>query len=141
MDLFNLDLLPPEYQKLLPRFGNSLNADSQGTLWLFAGFSQNSLNDIRAFDTKNGSWLPITVDISADTPSARYFHATEMVTNTLYIHGGMNETHIMNDFWKFDLLRKTWERLPQNDPYSKQTANRDLTGMYLLYLTSIFPVD
>ena len=74
-DLFNLDLLPPEYQKLLPRFGNSLNADSQGTLWLFAGFSQNSLNDIRAFDTKNGSWLPITVDISADTPAARYFHA------------------------------------------------------------------
>ena len=78
-DLFNLDLLPPEYQKLLPRFGNSLNADSQGTVWLFGGFSQNSLSDIRAFDTKNGSWLPITVDISADTPAARYFHASEMV--------------------------------------------------------------
>ena len=52
---------------------------SQGTLWLFAGFSQNSLSEIRAFDTKSGSWLPITVDISADTPAARYFHASEMV--------------------------------------------------------------
>ena len=40
----------------------------------------------------------------------------------------MNETHIMNDFWKFDLLRKTWERLPQDDPYSTQFMNLDLTG-------------
>ena len=58
---------------------------------------------------------------------------SEMVTNTLYIQGGMNETHIMSDFWKFDLLRKTWERLPQSWPsysYSTLTDYPYLTGTY-----------
>ena len=57
---------------------------------------------------------------------------SEMVTNTLYIQGGMNETHIMSDFWKFDLLRKTWERLPQSWPsysYSTLTDYPYLTGI------------
>lgn len=95
MDLFNLALLPASqyhYRKLLPRFGHSLNLDSQGTLWVFGGFSHDHrpLNDIRAFDTKNGSWLPITIDISAQIPQARYFHAAELVPteHSLYIHGG-----------------------------------------------------
>ena len=33
--------------------------------------------------------------------------------NILYIHGGMNRTHYFDDLWKFDLLRRTWEKLPQ----------------------------
>ena len=66
-DLFNLELLPSSqdhYRQLLPRFGHSLSTDSQGTLWVFGGYSFTQggpLNDIRAFDTKNVSWLPITV--------------------------------------------------------------------------------
>ena len=66
-DIFNLELLPSSkdhYRQLLPRFGHSLSTDSQGTLWVFGGYSFTQggpLNDIRAFDTKNASWLPITV--------------------------------------------------------------------------------
>ena len=123
------------YNKLLPRFGHSLNIDSQGTLWLFGGLATESvLNDIRAFDTKNGSWLPITVHISAETPQARYFHAAELVLaeNLLYIHGGMNQTTIMEDFWKFDLLRKTWEKIPLDKPYLDDFAIFSLTGKNII---------
>ena len=139
VDLFNLDLLPTKsshYRKLLPRFGNSLNADAQGTLWVFGGFSGVApLNDIRAFDAKNGSWLPITVDISFETPQARYFHAAELVTseNTLFIHGGMNQTHVLNDLWKFDLLRKTWQKLPSQDPYNDAFVQTQLVGHTMTY--------
>jgi hypothetical protein len=73
-----------------------LNPSLQGTLWIFGGYSftQGPLNDIRAFDAKNGSWLPITVHMSAELPQGRYFHASELVIaeNLLYIQGGMNQT-------------------------------------------------
>ena len=126
-DVFNLDLLPPSmshYEKLLPRFGHSLSTDSQGILWVFGGYSfaqGGSLNDIRAFDTKNVSWLPITVHFGGQVPEARFFHAWELIKaeNVLYVHGGMNKTHYFDDLWKFDLLRKNWEKLvPQFSHYT-----------------------
>ena len=45
----------------------------QGILWIFGGFSMttgNPLNDIRAFDTKVGSWLPVTIQHDDASPPA-----------------------------------------------------------------------
>ena len=56
-------------------------SNSEGSLWIFGGYSFTQggpLNDIRAFDTKNVSWLPITVHFTADIPKERYFHAWEL---------------------------------------------------------------
>jgi hypothetical protein len=44
-----------------------------GTLWIFGGFSMTTgspLNDIRAFDAKVGTWLPVTVQHDDATPPA-----------------------------------------------------------------------
>ena len=55
------------YPKLLPRFGHTLELDHHsGTIWVFGGFSHtfnSALNDIRAFDTLEEKWIPITVQI------------------------------------------------------------------------------
>ena len=114
-NLFQLDTLPAEsadYRKLLPRLGHSMKVDSQGILWVFGGLSKTSpLNDVRAFDTKNASWLPITVHITAQIPQERYFQASELINNQFYIHGGFNGTSYFDDFWRFDLLRKTWNQI------------------------------
>ena len=44
-----------------------------GTLWVFGGFSMTTgspLNDIRAFDTKLGAWLPVTIQHDEASPPA-----------------------------------------------------------------------
>ncbi len=140
VDLFNLDLLPDpfkHYKKLLPRFGNSLDSDSHGLLWLFGGYSYNQgpLNDVRAFDVNNGSWIPITVHLTAELPEARYFHASVLVASEkmLYIQGGMNSSHYFDDMWRFDILRRTWEFLPQRGPYPDYTRF-DLAGHTMTYM-------
>jgi hypothetical protein len=48
-------------RKQLPRFGHSLVVDTRGSLWMFGGFSLTNgpLNDIRLFDMKNNSWMPV----------------------------------------------------------------------------------
>lgn len=48
---------------MLPRFGHSLSADRRGALWMFGGYSlsHGPLNDIRLFDTKNTTWMQVTV--------------------------------------------------------------------------------
>ena len=94
-----------------------MKADSQGTLWVFGGLSKASpLNDVRAFDTKNTSWLPITVHMTAQIPQARYFQAAELINNQFYIHGGFNGSAYLKDFWTFDLLRKTWNQIDEHYP-------------------------
>ena len=54
-----------------------------------------------------------SVNFNAEIPQERYFHSWELVKaeNVLYVHGGMNTTHYFDDLWKFDLLRRTWEKL------------------------------
>jgi hypothetical protein len=59
----NVDFLDTPHSPL-PRFGGSLLADGRGNLWVFGGYSQSTgspLNDVRAFDSKTGSWLPVTI--------------------------------------------------------------------------------
>ena len=80
MDLIKFYLLfSHKFHKFLLRKVNLFN--SEGSLWIFGGYSFTQggpLNDIRAFDTKNVSWLPITVHFTADIPKERYFHAWEL---------------------------------------------------------------
>ena len=174
------------------RFGHSIEMDKDsGILWVFGGYSNifaEPLNDIRAFDTRKGKWIPITIEVSSASlaqrrkknphimkqtgfdvqqvkekrsrktrliqhshqeqnsgrrnkrwldrfarfsllsssfdsqparptllgPPPRYFHASSFVLNekTLYIQGGMNKTDYLGDFWSFDVLHRTWQRLP-----------------------------
>lgn len=109
---------------VLPRLGHSLAVDHRGSLWLFGGYSMSRgpLNDIREFETKNLTWLQVTVHIQpgvgggeSSLPPERYLHAAEYVNSqrSLYVYGGMGHrdrasSAFLSDFWKFDINSRRW---------------------------------
>lgn len=99
-------------KKTLPRFGHSVNADRRGYLWIFGGYSlsNGALNDIRQFDTRNRTWMQVTVDGTlAKMPLGRYFHAAEISKQSIYIYGGLsNEFEVLDDFWVFNVHEHRW---------------------------------
>lgn len=128
-ELFNSVLLSDtldHLRKMLPRFGHSLLADhrSLGTsLWMFGGYSlsHGPLNDIRLFDTKNNTWMQVTIDSTTDAhmPRGRYFHAAEISPSRkeIFVHGGLTSAEAeegtlqnttLSDFWKFRLKARHW---------------------------------
>lgn len=125
-ELFNSQLLSGDLEhlrKTLPRFGHSLVADRRGSLWMFGGYSlsHGHLNDIRQYDTKNNTWLQVTVDSTpeAKMPEGRYFHAAEIVPSkqSIYIYGGLagqgrnKVINILDDFWQFHIQSQRWSEV------------------------------
>lgn len=105
-------------RKTIPRFGHTLVCDRRGSLWMFGGYSlsHGALNDIRQFDTKNSTWLQVTIE-GLTMPAGRYFHSAEFISGkqAIYIFGGMtgvkkNSTEgVLDDFWRFNLQGQRWE--------------------------------
>lgn len=127
-------------RKTIPRFGHSVVADRRGSLWMFGGYSLSNgpLNDIRLFDTRNNTWIPVTVDSTRDVnmPQGRYFHAAEIVhtTQDIYVYGGLAEKehvtglsrNVLNDFWKFSLKNQRWTDI-KNEKSPPPLAGHTLT--------------
>ncbi|XP_015608730.1 multiple epidermal growth factor-like domains protein 8 isoform X2 [Cephus cinctus] len=131
-ELFNSEYLADHLdhlRKTLPRFGHSLVADRRGSLWMFGGYSlsHGPLNDIRLFDTKNNTWMPVTVESTSEAsmPRGRYFHAAEIVHSRqqIYVYGGLSmkekasessPNNYLNDFWKFSLQNQRWSRVSRD---------------------------
>ncbi|CAH0390198.1 unnamed protein product [Bemisia tabaci] len=116
------------WRKMLPRFGHSL-VTSRGQLWLFGGLSlsHGPLNDIRMFDTRNNTWMQVTIDSTNDAnmPQGRYFHAAAIVQSQreIYVYGGLTQkesrqNRTLGDFWKFDLKNQRWTIEPEKDNFS-----------------------
>lgn len=113
-------------RKTLPRFGHSLSSDSRGSLWMFGGYSlsHGPLNDIRLFDTRNSTWVQVTVDSTPDAkmPRGRYFHGADIVHSkqAIYVFGGITKTkkatknRTLEDFWQFDILNQRWSQVGNN---------------------------
>jgi hypothetical protein len=105
-------------KKTLPRFGHSINTDRRGFLWIFGGYSHanGALNDIRQFDTKNLTWVQVTVDGSdIKMPTGRYFHAAEITKQSIYVYGGIsNDFKILSDFWIFNTHEQRWSEVEVN---------------------------
>ncbi|XP_050307632.1 multiple epidermal growth factor-like domains protein 8 [Anthonomus grandis grandis] len=123
LELFNTERLSDNFEhlrKTLPRFGHSLVADRRGSLWMFGGYSlsHGPLNDIRLFDTKNISWMQVTVESTPDArmPQGRYFHGADIVHSkqSIYVYGGLTKAQknfknrTLNDFWQFDVQNQRW---------------------------------
>ncbi|XP_043275705.1 multiple epidermal growth factor-like domains protein 8 isoform X2 [Venturia canescens] len=136
-ELFNSEYLADHLdhlRKTLPRFGHSLVADRRGSLWMFGGYSlsHGPLNDIRLFDTKNNTWMPVTVESTSEAsmPQGRYFHAAEIVHSRqqIYVSGGLSmkeegvqglSNNTLSDFWKFSLQNQRWSLVKQ-DTFKKE---------------------
>ncbi|PZC82381.1 hypothetical protein B5X24_HaOG210422 [Helicoverpa armigera] len=128
-ELFNSEYLSDgldHLRKTLPRFGHSLVADRRG-LWMFGGYSlsHGPLNDIRFFDTKNNTWMQVTVEATPDAkmPEGRYFHAAEIYHSkqNIYIYGGLSlqeksgQNKTLGDFWQFSLKDQRWSNIRNKD--------------------------
>lgn len=114
-------------RKTLPRFGHSLVGDRRGNLWMFGGYSlqHQALNDIRQFDTRNNSWMQVTVDSTpeAKMPEGRYFHGADIQHSkqNIYIYGGLTgnseNSYVLNDFWKFSLANQRWQEVEKANSF------------------------
>ncbi|XP_076271195.1 multiple EGF like domains 8 isoform X2 [Rhynchophorus ferrugineus] len=131
IELFNTERISSSLEhlrKTLPRFGHSLVSDRRGSLWMFGGYSlsHGPLNDVRLFDTKNISWIQVTVESTPDAkmPQGRYFHGADIVHSkqAIFVFGGLtkpnkNSTNrTLNDFWQFDIPNQRWGEI--ESPYS-----------------------
>ncbi|KAI8639091.1 hypothetical protein BD408DRAFT_421953 [Parasitella parasitica] len=57
-------------------------------------------------------WTPLQKkNASIATPRERFWHTTSKSNNIIYLYGGMNMTHGMYDFWKYDAQTDGWTRL------------------------------
>lgn len=143
-ELFNSQIINDSLdhlRKTLPRFGHSLVADKRGNLWMFAGYSlhHQALNDIRQFDTRNSSWMQVTVDSTpeAKMPQGRYFHGADIQHSkqNIFIYGGLtglekinSSENVLNDFWKFSLINQRWQEIePRSDFKPPPLAGHTLT--------------
>ena len=129
-ELFNTQIVTDplgHLKKTLPRFGHTVNADRRGFLWIFGGFSlaNGALNDIRQFDTKNHTWMQVTIDGSdAKMPVGRYFHASEVSKQSIFTYGGLtNDVQLLNDFWMFNIQEQRWMEI--------ETDNKSLSPGFL----------
>ncbi|XP_065078697.1 multiple epidermal growth factor-like domains protein 8 [Ochlerotatus camptorhynchus] len=140
LELFNSYLISDSFEhlrKTLPRFGHSLVADRRGSLWMFGGYSlsHGPLNDIRQFDTKNNTWMQVTVDSSPEDrmPLGRYFHAAEIIFSkqAIYIYGGLSRNQssyiVLDDFWQFGLQTQRWSMVTQNGSKPPPLAGHTMT--------------
>ncbi|CAB4060701.1 MEGF8 [Lepeophtheirus salmonis] len=102
------------------RFGHSMDIDLEETLWIYGGSSGNHvLNDIRAFDTRNNSWIRVTVRGEVSPPI------------------GINKTHYLDDFWSFDVITRNWREIKtKENPHSVAghtlTLNADVARFLLI---------
>uniref|UniRef100_T1JFI7 Multiple epidermal growth factor-like domains protein 8 n=1 Tax=Strigamia maritima TaxID=126957 RepID=T1JFI7_STRMM len=102
---------------ILPRMGHTLISDHERNLWLFGGYSlsRGPLNDMYKFDTKTYKWEKVAINgrNANSVPRGRYFQASAFVWDKreIYIYGGLSQTEILDDFWKFNITSKKWTQL------------------------------
>uniref|UniRef100_A0A6P7FBW0 Multiple epidermal growth factor-like domains protein 8 n=1 Tax=Diabrotica virgifera virgifera TaxID=50390 RepID=A0A6P7FBW0_DIAVI len=126
------------FRKTLPRFGHSLVSDRRGALWMFGGLSlsHGPLNDVRLFDTKNLTWMQVTIESTPDAkmPMGRYFHGADIGhTQTIYVYGGLSKKHknyrnrTLDDFWQFDIQNQRWGEIEKTDVWPPALSGHTLT--------------
>ena len=132
-EIFNTQVITgslSHLQKTLPRYGFTVNGDRR-FLWIFGGFSltNGALNDIRQFDTKNHSFLHVTVDgADAKMPQGRYFHASEIFKQVIYTYGGLSHNvELLNDFWMFKIQEQRWVEIKTNSSKPEFKCAHSLT--------------
>lgn len=145
-------------RKTLPRFGHSLASDRRGSLWMFGGYSlsHGPLNDIRLFDTRNSTWMQVTVDSTPDAkmPQGRYFHGADIIHSrqAIYVYGGLTRAkssvnRTLDDFWQFDIQNQRWGEMEKEfdkswpPPVSGHslTSFRNATSESLILIGGVSP--
>jgi N-acetylneuraminic acid mutarotase len=87
----------------------------QNNMLIFGGFIKekgNYSNSIYEFDFSTSSWNTLfdssQIDKQSKRPCGRCHSSMCIFNDKVYIFGGMNGNHKLNDFWCFDLKTKKW---------------------------------
>lgn len=93
---------------------------------MFGGYSlsHGPLNDIRLFDTRNLTWMQVTIESTPDAkmPIGRYFHGADTVHSrqTIFIYGGLTKkiknlnNRTLDEFWQFDIQNQRWSQIEKS---------------------------
>ncbi|XP_012937027.2 attractin [Aplysia californica] len=99
--------LPP--RALSRRASLSLLADGDGDLWILGGYKMGDMrpdNNMFKYIPRNKTWeQPTEIGMS---PLSRYGHSAVYYKNAFFIYGGVSNTRVLKDFWKYDIVGKSW---------------------------------
>jgi hypothetical protein len=108
---------------------------------MFGGYSlsHGPLNDIRLFDTRNSTWMQVTVDSTtpdAKMPQGRYFHGADIVHSkqAIYVYGGLTKpakssnNRTLDDFWQFDIQNQRWGETEKSGDWPPPLSSHTLTS-------------
>lgn len=98
----------------------SLQATGNSTLLALGGhlneqdlYSRGEPENLRyyAFNLNTFKWTPLQKRLRESSPLERFWHTTVVSRGSIYLYGGMNVTHGMSDFWKYDIQQDQWTLL------------------------------
>ena len=108
---------------------------------MFGGYSlsHGPLNDIRLFDTRNSTWMQVTVDSTtpdAKMPQGRYFHGADIIHSkqAIYVYGGLTKptkssnNRTLDDFWQFDIQNQRWSEVEKDGEWPPSLSSHTLTS-------------
>ncbi|KNC48568.1 BTB/POZ domain-containing protein [Thecamonas trahens ATCC 50062] len=100
------------------RYGHS-SALYAGHMFVFGGFNSEvgTLNDMHAYSLEACKWTPITY-ASRSVPSPRFYHASLVDGESMYIFGGLHVAdssasapEFCDDLWRFSFRTLKWKRI------------------------------
>lgn len=109
-------------------FASSLYSDK---IYLSAGYitsTSETLNDLIQINPSENSFS-ILAD-SQDLPSSRMLHSMEVINGQLYIFGGLTDSGLTNELWKFDVESEVWStvEVQGTSPVARSSHGCDSAG-------------
>lgn len=104
---------------------------------MFGGYSlsHGPLNDIRLFDTRNSTWMQVTVESTdAKMPQGRYFHGADILHSkqAIFVFGGLTKqgksNRTLDDFWQFDIQNQRWREMEKHIIWPAPVSGHTLTS-------------
>jgi len=91
----------------LPRYGHSAHLLGS-RMFIFGGKGPKKAlyNDVYFLNLIDWTW--VSVSPSSNSPSARFFHASEVVGRKIVIHGGWDCQNLYDDMWIFNTDSFSW---------------------------------
>ncbi|KAF4744108.1 Leucine-zipper-like transcriptional regulator 1, partial [Perkinsus olseni] len=95
----------------------------EGSVYLFGGYDGvHRMNDFHRFEMSDRKWSVVATRTSGQPPSPRYFHASVVHGDSLYLFGGYSGQERLNDLHEFRFDLQTWFLVQTEDPPSGRSS-------------------
>jgi len=76
-------------------------------MYIFGGFDGTCKNDLHCFNFNTNTWTLVNITHSS-SPKPRYLAAATVYKDEMFIFGGHDESHTMNDFYAYNFSTEQW---------------------------------